>query len=1581
MDLRQGTLLAIAYTLCLLINYSEETCGRPFYKPLLTPKRGDGNRITNGIEAREHSHPWQALVFTTMQGYRKRCGGSLIHWKDGNTSDLVLTAAHCVVDTSDFDTLQLWEKVRYSFSRLVNREMYNGPLVNASDVHVYLGAHDVRLLPYSSEHISVKEIAIGEFNKVRDVEDIALLKLQKVVTYGKFIQGICLPNEDEKELPIHSHCLVAGWGLAADGKPAARLQQVDAFIYEGRVNCSFFYKDRMICARGRTNSCGPEEERCGRPFYKPVLPSVSRAGNRISNGIEARKHSHPWQALVITHERGAVKRCGGSLIHWKEANSSDLILTAAHCVIDVSDFNSTSMWEEMTYFFRRLFNSHQKNGPLAKPSDVHVYLGAHDVDQLDYSTERIGVKEIFAGEFNKVSSIEDLTILRLEKEVAYNKFIQGICLPAENEKEPPKESSCVVTGWGLLADGKSATKLQQIDAYIFDGEISSDFFHKDQMICALGGGKDTGPDSVRGDILSFIYQPPIINIIPVTPANFRQYLLSYIHYLNSSRKMLFQAEMFYENRYSLLIVISLEFLLFQSSEEICGQPYYKPFIPSSRLSNRITNGVEVRKHSHPWQALVHKKFDHGHLGICGGSLIHWKESNASDLVLTAAHCVFNGDTSEQATPWKMITNVFSSVFGGHESKLITNVTDVLVYLGVHDTELFDSKVKRFRVAAMAIGDFDAKSKAHDIALLKLENKATYNEFIQGVCLPTQDENLPDAPRYCMVAGWGLLDDGTLGTKLQQVKAYIYEDVVYQSTFHKSRMICTDSSKRKAGAREFQYLKSAPKLLFRVEMFYENTCALLIVISLECLLFHGTEEICGQPHYKPILPTNDTVGNRIANGIEARRHSHPWQALVYKLVGEEQRICGGSLIHWQEQNASDLVLTAAHCVLHGYDSNGTTPWQIVTYAFTKIFNGQESKLITNVTDVEVYLGMHSITRVSSYAKRYRVAAMMVGEFNKINKPHDIAVLKLDSKATYNRFIQGICLPTEDENLPALSSQCLVVGWGLLDRNAYSDMRKVLLLIICANLLCRDSEEFCGQPVVKPILSTKDQAANRISNGIEVRMHSHPWQALILIKDLAADMLCGGSLMHWNHENASEFILTAAHCLVNWVRYRKERTAQEKTEGPSLSKRYESYPLVNVSDVIVYLGLHDIKQPTSAMKKLRITAMAVAQFDVYNRTDDIALLKLEKEITYSAEIQGICLPTKDEVLPPESLCLVAGWGRLRDGERGTKLQQFQTHIIIGKVNNSHYQEDLMICTGSKTRNTGARKSQYLYYLNTVLKLDLKIAFAGRKMYFDMRKVLLLIICANLLLRVSEAFCGRPFFKPIFSTEGPAGNRISNGIEARTHSHPWQALILIKDPQTIGLCGGSLIHWKHENASDVILTAAHCLIDWVRYHKEKTTWQKMKQFFNRVFKRRQRPPFTNLDYLIVYLGLHDINRPTSVLQRLRASAMAAAEFDVPKKTDDIALIKLEKEVTYNVAIQGVCLPAENEGLPPPESPCLVAGWGRLRDGKHGTKLQQFQTYIIDGKVNNPFFQQDLMICTGSKVKDTGARKARKQILLIVT
>lgn len=86
-----------------------------------------------------------------------------------------------------------------------------------------------------------------------------------------------------------------------------------------------------------------------------------------------------------------------------------------------------------------------------------------------------------------------------------------------------------------------------------------------------------------------------------------------------------------------------------------------------------------------------------------------------------------------------------------------------------------------------------------------------------------------------------------------------------------------------------------------------------LVLMLCKLPQG---ICGKPYYKPILPTKDHVGNRIANGIEARQHSHPWLALVLRKTDETIYKCGGGLIHWQDGNSSDLVLTAAHCVSEG-----------------------------------------------------------------------------------------------------------------------------------------------------------------------------------------------------------------------------------------------------------------------------------------------------------------------------------------------------------------------------------------------------------------------------------------------------------------------------------------------------------------------------------------------------------------------------------------------------------------------------------------------------------------------------------------
>lgn len=56
-----------------------------------------------------------------------------------------------------------------------------------------------------------------------------------------------------------------------------------------------------------------------------------------------------------------------------------------------------------------------------------------------------------------------------------------------------------------------------------------------------------------------------------------------------------------------------------------------------------------------------------------------------------------------------------------------------------------------------------------------------------------------------------------------------------------------------------------------------------------------------------------------------------------------------------------------------------------------------------------------------------------------------------------------------------------------------------------------------------------------------------------------------------------------------------------------------------------------------------------------------------------------------------------------------------------------------------------------------------------------------------------CGKPAFDPYYMS-----TRIVGGVEARSHSWPWQCLL--KLPNTY--CGGSVIGDRY------ILTAAHCL-----------------------------------------------------------------------------------------------------------------------------------------------------------------------------
>nr|AXK15893.1 granzyme B [Sparus aurata] len=128
---------------------------------------------------------------------------------------------------------------------------------------------------------------------------------------------------------------------------------------------------------------------------------------------------------------------------------------------------------------------------------------------------------------------------------------------------------------------------------------------------------------------------------------------------------------------------------------------------------------------------------------------------------------------------------------------------------------------------------------------------------------------------------------------------------------------------------------------------------------------------------------------IVNGKVSKPHSRPYMA---SLQYDGQHSCGGILIR------EDFVLTAAHCE----DSN-----QPVT--------------------MTVVLGAHNIIKKEKSQQRIKVAKYIKHPKFNGNYDYDIMLLKLEKKATLNKFVKTIGLPKKKGKIPA-NIKCTVAGWG-------------------------------------------------------------------------------------------------------------------------------------------------------------------------------------------------------------------------------------------------------------------------------------------------------------------------------------------------------------------------------------------------------------------------------------------------------------------------------------------------------------------------------------------------------------------------
>ncbi|XP_078416140.1 suppressor of tumorigenicity 14 protein homolog [Cetorhinus maximus] len=207
---------------------------------------------------------------------------------------------------------------------------------------------------------------------------------------------------------------------------------------------------------------GSDESHCdcgNRPFLK----------SRIINGDNAELGEWPWQ--VSLHFDTIGHTCAATLVNnwW--------LLTVSHCFQDVYPFK---------YSDRLLWK---------------VYVGLHSQSFSDTGIEMRLIKRVIIHEqFNNVSMDYDIALIELSEPVAYNNYIQPVCLPSALHVFPANRK-CYITGWGLLQEkGQLPIILQKGEVKIINQTTCINFMGNivsSRMLCA---GYLTGQvDGCEGD--------------------------------------------------------------------------------------------------------------------------------------------------------------------------------------------------------------------------------------------------------------------------------------------------------------------------------------------------------------------------------------------------------------------------------------------------------------------------------------------------------------------------------------------------------------------------------------------------------------------------------------------------------------------------------------------------------------------------------------------------------------------------------------------------------------------------------------------------------------------------------------------------------------------------------------------------------------------------------------------------------------------------------------------------------------------------------------------------------------------------
>jgi len=169
---------------------------------------------------------------------------------------------------------------------------------------------------------------------------------------------------------------------------------------------------------------------------------------------------------------------------------------------------------------------------------------------------------------------------------------------------------------------------------------------------------------------------------------------------------------------------------------------------------RIVGGVEARPGSHPWIVSLQQYGSH----FCGGSLVPIAGKNETDIVVTAAHCVYDGTSRLTASA------------------------------GAHDLDRPSPTQQTVNgIKTVYHPSYNPRTTANDIAIVVLDKPIKFTDNVKPACLPNRGDVVPDNAE-ATVAGWGVTrENGMSSQKLLQVGVPTINNKECKTMYAKARI--------------------------------------------------------------------------------------------------------------------------------------------------------------------------------------------------------------------------------------------------------------------------------------------------------------------------------------------------------------------------------------------------------------------------------------------------------------------------------------------------------------------------------------------------------------------------------------------------------------------------------------------------------------------------------------------------------------------------------------------------------------------------------------------------------------------------